>query len=315
MTDNLNKNNKNLSIGKFVGVLIVIILLIGIVGFLTQTETEKSSLEDYKNTSYIINGEEINLHNGLAETKSSPGSASKNTTRYFGNELITDLNNDGREDVVFILTQETGGSGTFYYAVSSLNTENGYVGSEGYLLGDRIAPQTTELSQNPSHKNVIVVNYSDRAPNDPMTEKPSIGKSIWIKLNPETMQFGVVEQDFEGEADPSRMSLMMKDWTWIYALYNNDEKIESKQSENFVLTFVDEETFSAKTDCNRLSGSYEVSENYISFGPIAMTKMFCTDSQENDFVKLLENAGSYHFNSRGELIFDLKFDSGVMVFR
>ena len=33
-------------------------------------------------------------------------------TRYFGHELETDLNDDGREDVVFLVTQGRGGSGT-----------------------------------------------------------------------------------------------------------------------------------------------------------------------------------------------------------
>ena len=45
--------------------------------------------------------------------------------------------------------------------VAALNTEAGWIGSQTTLLGDRIAPQTTELSQNPNHKNVIVVNYAD----------------------------------------------------------------------------------------------------------------------------------------------------------
>ena len=92
--------------------------------------------------------------------EAAPGSASKILTRYFGNEIRHDLNGDGREDVVFLLTQETGGSGVFYYAVAALDTEQGYVGSEGLLLGDRIAPQTTEIGTG----NIVIVTYADRAP-------------------------------------------------------------------------------------------------------------------------------------------------------
>ena len=84
------------------------------------------------------------------------------------------------------------------------NKDGGYAGTDGVLLGDRIAPQTTEMSQNPNHKNVIIVNYADRAPGEPMTVPPSIGKSIWLKLNTTTMQFGEVVQNFEGETDMSR---------------------------------------------------------------------------------------------------------------
>lgn len=155
---------------------------------------------DYKNAEYLIDGHKIKLQNGIAETESVPGSASKITTRYFGNELSYDLNNDGREDVIFLLTQEMGGSGTFFYAIAALNTRDGYIGSDGYFLGDRIAPQTINVSPNPRHKNVIVVNYVDRALDEPMTARPSVGKSVYLKLNAETMQWGIVVADFEGES-------------------------------------------------------------------------------------------------------------------
>jgi len=114
--------------------------------------------------------------------------------------LITDLNGDGREDVAFLITQETGGSGTFFYVVGALNTENGYIGSDGYLLGDRVAPQNINVSQNPNHKYVIVANYADRAPGEPMTTRPSIGKSAYLKLDVERMQWAIVVPDFEGES-------------------------------------------------------------------------------------------------------------------
>ena len=155
---------------------------------------------DYKNATYVIEGAPVTLTDGVAETDSAPGSATKIETKYFGNELFTDLNNDGREDVVFLLTQNPGGTGTFFYVVAALNTERGYIGSDGYFLGDRIAPQTINDSQNPRHKNVIVVNYADRAESDPMTAQPSVGKSVYLKLDQSHMQWGIVEPDFEGES-------------------------------------------------------------------------------------------------------------------
>ena len=121
-------------------------------------------------------------------------------TRYFGNDLAIDLNNDGREDKVFLVTQESSGSGIFYYVLAALNTEEGYLGSDGYFLGDRIAPQTTEVSPNPKHKNVVVINYADRLPSEPMSTPPSQGKSVYLKLDPVTRQWGIVAPNFEGEA-------------------------------------------------------------------------------------------------------------------
>jgi len=155
---------------------------------------------EYRNGEYMIEGQRIRLADGLAEAETSRGSASRIVTRYVGHELKTDLNNDGREDVVFLLTQERGGSGTFFYVVAALNTAAGYIGSDGYLLGDRIAPQTTVVSRNPRHTNVIVVNYRDRRPDEPMTAQPSVRKSVSLKLDADTVRWGIVVSGFEGES-------------------------------------------------------------------------------------------------------------------
>jgi hypothetical protein len=184
-------------------VIVAVVVLVG--GCSSNSENQPQGQgavpgSEYRNAEYVIEGQRIRLADGLAEAESSPGSASRIVTRYFGNELKTDLNDDGREDVVFLLTQQRGGSGTFFYAVAALNTEAGYLGSDGYLLGDRIAPQTTEVSRNPRHKNVIVVNYGDRRPDEPMTAQPSVGKSVYLKLDAGTVRWGIVVPTFEGES-------------------------------------------------------------------------------------------------------------------
>jgi hypothetical protein len=185
-------------------VSLVIVALIGVGFFVLNSyiynEKQADPTLDYKNIEYKIEGERVKLVNGVAEREVVPGSASNVVTRYFGNDLRTDLNNDGREDIVFLLTQESGGTGTMFYAVSALNTEEGYVGGDGYFLGDRIAPQTIDESPNPRHKNVIVVNFAVREEGEPMTNQPSVGKSVYLKLDTTSMMWGIVEPDFEGES-------------------------------------------------------------------------------------------------------------------
>ncbi len=132
----------------------------------------------YQNLAYTIEGNSVLLQKGKAETESAPGSASKTVTLYFGNEAIGDLNGDGLPDAAFLLTQTGGGSGTFYYVVAAIHTEEGFVGTNGVFLGDRIAPQTTEIKNGE-----IVVNFAERRSGEPMTATPSVGVSKTLLIS------------------------------------------------------------------------------------------------------------------------------------
>ena len=266
-----------------------------------------------KNATYIIDGQSVTLVNGVSSVPAAPGSASMITTRYFGNEVTHDFDGDGRQDVAFILTQETGGSGTFYYVVAALNKPDGYVGSDAFFLGDRIAPQTTTMSGNPDTPNVIVVNYADRKLGESFAVTPSVGSSKWLLLDTKTMKLGQVVVNFEGEANPSTMTLGMKKWNWVHTLYGNGTTVTPKMP-RFALTFKSDKTFSATTDCNGVGGEYSLSGNKITFSNMISTMMYCDGSQEQDFVTLLNQVQSYMFTSMGELVLGLKLDSGSVVF-
>ncbi|MDD5433140.1 MAG: hypothetical protein PHE77_00550 [Candidatus Pacebacteria bacterium] len=138
---------------------------------------EQNVNDAYKNISYEIEGQTITLINGAAEEDIIPGSASKKITQYFGNEAAGDFNGDGFSDVAFLLTQNNGGSGTFYYIVAALATSSGYQGTNAVLLGDRIAPQTTEFQNGE-----IIVNFADRNPDEPMSAVPLVGVSKYFKI-------------------------------------------------------------------------------------------------------------------------------------
>jgi heat shock protein HslJ len=265
---------------------------------------------DHRNLEYTIGGRPVLLVDGVAEEAAAPGSAARILTRYFGNEVRGDLNGDGREDVAFLLTQEPGGSGTFFYAVAALESPQGLVGSHAVYLGDRIAPQTTELRPD----GIIVVNFSDRAPGESFTTPPSTAKSIWLKLDPATLQFGEVVQDFEGEANPASMTLDMNTWVWIRA-DDGGTAVVPRQAEAFTLTF-EGDMFSATTDCNRVRGGYATQGQELTFADnMAATRMFCADSQETVFTELLRRTARYSFTSRGELVLELRDNAGSITFR
>ncbi|OGZ69030.1 MAG: hypothetical protein A3D35_02755 [Candidatus Staskawiczbacteria bacterium RIFCSPHIGHO2_02_FULL_34_9] len=142
-----------------------------------QKQGDGGFQKDYKNISYMIEGREVTLVNGYSEIEIAPNSASKIITKYFGNEAEGDISGDGVSDISFLITQESGGSGVFYYLVSAIKTDLGYKGTNAILLGDRIAPQTTNYNNGE-----ITVNYADRKPGEPMTASPSVGVSRYFKV-------------------------------------------------------------------------------------------------------------------------------------
>lgn len=170
---------------------LVILIIIAIAAFVYFAffSHPKAASQSFRNPSYTINNQAIVFTNGVSEIEAAPGSASKITTKYFGNEIHHDLNNDGKEDIIFLVTQTTGGSGTFYYVVAAVTSPEGYIGSHGYLLGDRIAPQATEMSKEKGKENIVVVNYADRNSWESFATRPSVGKTVMLSFDPETLKF------------------------------------------------------------------------------------------------------------------------------
>ena len=130
-----------------------------------------------KNGSYVIEDSEVALNNGYNETEIEPGSSSKIITRYFGNEAKGDFNKDNIEDKAFLLTQEGGGTGIFYYLASLVSSKNDFIGTNTIFIGDRISPQSSSFENG-----LIVINYADRKPDEPFSAKPSVGVSRYFEI-------------------------------------------------------------------------------------------------------------------------------------
>lgn len=175
---------------KYAITLVALVLLAVFFGFVLNSTAEKPNggtlNGDYKTIPYYISNAPVQLGAGGVE--------------YFGNEVRGDLDGDGDEDIAFLITQETGGSGTFFFLVGAINEGGKYRGSHAMLIGDRIAPQTTEYRRlDDPYGPRVIVNYADRLPGEPFTTRPSMGTSLYAKYSPKTHDFGMVVQDFEGE--------------------------------------------------------------------------------------------------------------------
>ena len=142
-----------------------------------KVSSENGAVLDPKNGTYQIEGNTVTLKDGISEQAPTSESESKTTTEYFGNDITGDFNNDGKDDVAFVLTQETGGSGLFVYVVVSLGDGKSGAGTNAIYLGDRIAPQTTEF-----RNGEIIVNYTDRKSDEPFSAVPSVGVSKYFKV-------------------------------------------------------------------------------------------------------------------------------------
>jgi hypothetical protein len=148
---------------------------------------------------YNIDGKAVTLSLGKSEVSINEGktgandSAIKIETNIFGEPIQADLNGDGIKDYAMFVTQNTGGSGTFFYVVAGIVNKVGNIfGTNAILLGDRIAPQNIEVKNG-----VIVANYADRRAGDPMSNQPSVGVSKYFIVESnqlkETVNFAAKE--------------------------------------------------------------------------------------------------------------------------
>ena len=137
---------------------------------------KNSNSLSYKDLTYDIDGVPISFKDGTNEQK-VPGSVTTTTTSYFGNEARGDFNGDGKEDVAFLLVQDGGGTGLFYFLAVALGNGKGYDPLNTIFIGDRIAPQNTTFKDGK-----IIANYVDRLPTDPMTAEPTIGVSRYFEV-------------------------------------------------------------------------------------------------------------------------------------
>lgn len=158
--------------------LVAIIVIFGLLRYFSGTPGSAS----YKESVYTLDDQPI--------TMTSPG------IKYFGNEAYGDLNGDKIEDVVFLFTYEPGGSGTFFYAVAALKTAEGYKGTNAFLVGDRIAPQNTEINSSTLHgvySAEINVNFAQRRKGEPFTARPSEGAVLLLKVTKDGVLEGLMK--------------------------------------------------------------------------------------------------------------------------
>ena len=143
----------------------------------TPSETAALPANTPAYASYLIENDWIQLDNGFAEWPAAPGSASKVRVSLFGETFYGEINKNEKDDAVLFLTYSGGGSGNFYYIAAALQEKGHFRGTNGILLGDRIAEPTTTVQNG-----LVTVKYLDRKHDEPMAAEPSVLQTRYFIL-------------------------------------------------------------------------------------------------------------------------------------
>ena len=100
----------------------------------------------------------------------------------------------------------------------------------------------------------------------------------------------------------------------ITDLENNEWKVTSimgksinpgNQPDGFpIINFSDNNKLFGSTGCNKFIGSFKLDKNSISLEPGALTKMFCPDSPEQDFLSAVRKVTRYKFEGEALKLLD-----------
>ncbi|QQE64505.1 hypothetical protein GFS31_11860 [Leptolyngbya sp. BL0902] len=110
-------------------------------------------------------------------------------------------------------------------------------------------------------------------------------------------------------------SLVGSVWKLQQIQMNDGSQTVPSNPENYTIEFMGDGSVVVQADCNRGRGSFATAaDNRLNITGVATTRMACpAGSADADFLRGLDNANSYFFRD-GQLIVELMYDSGSMIF-
>ncbi len=109
-------------------------------------------------------------------------------------------------------------------------------------------------------------------------------------------------------------NLLEKLWIWEKTEYFEGEDFLPKKEGVFAVTFKKDSGLSVRTDCNAMGGTYEAGSRELRFKDMFSTLMYCEDSDETDFSRMLGEVSEYSFGLEGELFLNFTEGVGRMIF-
>lgn len=256
-------------------------------GFACGTESLMSKLENATYTG--IEEQAVTLANGHWEGQPYvEGSASRPRVGLLKDMYFTgDLDDDGQEEVVAILWQGSGGTGSNSYIAVMKPENGGYQNLSTALLGDRVKLKSGKIDAGS-----ITLEVLQTGDDDAMCCPSQLATRTWTLEN---------KQLTEGEMEVTgKLSLdILEGSHWILTHINRREPLPDDAE--VTLSF-NEGQISGKSACNRYSAGIEQGDNPgdILIGPVMGTRMMCPDHLmmvESQYLKALSQLTSFSFFS------------------
>ena len=149
-----------------------------------QTDSSQpvaQAAQDPANAGYYIDGILYTLVNGELEQPIEESTA-VNKFKLLEFKATGDLNKDGADDVAVVLTNDAGGTGTFYYL--SIFTSGTPVVENTYNFGDRVVVKDLTFTDGK-----FQVTYLDRSPDQDMASEPSFEITTIAEMDEENSSF------------------------------------------------------------------------------------------------------------------------------
>lgn len=138
-----------------------------------ETTVSAEIVDGISNATYRIEGEEVTLVAGSSSVEAAPGSATKVETQIteFMAEGDLQQGSGATLDGGVVLTQDPGGSGTFYYVGATIQQpDDTYLAAlDTHFLGDRITIKEIAIDGR-----MVIVTYLDRSDDQAMSDAPTV---------------------------------------------------------------------------------------------------------------------------------------------
>jgi len=116
-----------------------------------------------------------------------------------------------------------------------------------------------------------------------------------------------------GTPAPAGSNLLGKTWLWQKTEFNSGKDIPVLQPAAYTLQFLADGKVNITADCNNGGGSYAVTNNVdLTIRIETLTRAMCPpESLSEEYVKELNDTGSYTIEPSGELVLALKSGAGM----